>query len=76
MLTDEDKKDVIDNITSYSLEEIEAKLSIICRRKKVSFTVEEQEIQAPTTFSLESAETGIDEKPAWLRAVDRNMKNK
>ena len=76
MLSDEDKKDVVENITSYSLEEIEAKLSIICRRKKVSFAMEDKEIEAPTTFSLGSAESIVDEKPAWLRAVDRNMKNK
>ena len=33
MLSDEDKKDVIENKSKYSLDEIEAKLSVICVRK-------------------------------------------
>jgi len=37
MLSDEDKKDVIENKSNYSLDEIEAKLSVICFRKKVNF---------------------------------------
>ena len=41
MLSDEDKKDVIDNIDTYSLDDIEAKLSVICVRNKVIFTAEE-----------------------------------
>ena len=75
MLTDADKQDVVDNISNYSLEEIESKLSVICRRKKISFAVE-NEIEAPTTFSLNSVNDNDNGKPAWLRAVDRNMKNK
>ena len=43
MLSDEDKKDVIDNIDTYSLDEIEAKLSIICVRNKVSFNLEDDD---------------------------------
>ena len=34
MLSDEDKKEVIENIDSYSLDDIEAKLSILCVRNK------------------------------------------
>ncbi len=40
MLSDEDKKDVIENKSKYSLDEIEAKLSVICVRKKVNFDSE------------------------------------
>jgi len=37
MLSDEQKKDCVDNIDTYSFDEIEAKLSVICVRNKVSF---------------------------------------
>lgn len=37
MLSDEDKKDVMENKRNYSLEDIEAKLAVICYRKKVNF---------------------------------------
>ena len=41
MLSDEDKKDVVENIDKYSLEDIESKLSVICFRNKVSFKTDE-----------------------------------
>ena len=41
MLSNEDKKDCIDNIDTYSLDTIEAKLSIICVRNKVSFNLDD-----------------------------------
>ena len=74
MLTDEDKKDVIENKSQYSLEEIEAKLSVICVRNKVSFTQnEEVKEEAPATiFKLEASEA--DSLPAWLEAVE-NRRN-
>ena len=40
MLSDEDKKDVIENKSKYSLDDIEAKLSVICVRKKVNFDLD------------------------------------
>jgi len=64
MLSDEDKEDVIKNKTSYSLEDIEGKLSIICVRKKVSFDLdrEEEEVDTPVDasliFSLDSEDAG------------------
>lgn len=69
MLDDEDKKDVIANKTQYSLDDIEAKLSVICVRKKVNFNLEEDSQQpAPTTYNLNSdLESDV---PEWLRAVD------
>lgn len=70
MLTDEDKKDVIDNIDTYSLDDIEAKLSIICVRNKVSFAEESEEIPAAsTTFSLSGCDFSDDTTPAWVKAA-------
>lgn len=70
MLSDEDKKDVIDNIDNYSLDEIESKLSVICVRNRVSFNLEEEENNNDdvTTYNLN---TPIEDStiPAWLKAV-------
>jgi hypothetical protein len=41
MLTDEDKKDVIENKSKYSLEETKSKLAVICFDKKVNFNLDE-----------------------------------
>ena len=72
MLSDEDKKDVIDNKSKYSLEDIEAKLSIICVRKKVNFGLDSDketvEGTAPVTYNLN--ETVTSNLPAWLKAVE------
>lgn len=68
MLSDEDKKDVIEHIDTYSLDDIESKLSVICVRNKVSF--EKQEDILPTnatTFSLTADDN--DATPAWIKAV-------
>jgi len=72
MLSDEDKKEVIDNIDSYSLEDIEAKLSIICVRNKVSFNLEEDSDKKddPITYNLDGVDSGAnDNTPEWLKAV-------
>lgn len=78
MLSDEDKKDVVDHINEYSLDDIESKLAIICVHKKVSFIKEgeEQEQSTPaTTFSLEAAaQQASDDAPAWIKAVRENQK--
>ena len=67
MLSDEDKADVVANIDTYSLDDIEAKLSIICVRNKVSFDLDENkgEGKGPTTFSLDNGED--DSIPAWVK---------
>lgn len=72
MLSDEDKKDVIENKAKYSLEDIEAKLSVICVRKKVNFENNDSEAgQKPAvTYNLDSA--GSEDLPAWLKAVEDN----
>ena len=72
MLSDEDKQDVIDHIDTYSLDDIEAKLSVICVRNKVSF-VNDNEPAAPTAYNLNSASDGIEEE--WIRAVKAKEKS-
>lgn len=72
MLSDEDKKDVIENKSQYSYDDIEAKLSVICVRKKVNFESEEEAQQdVATTFSLGGQQDSL---PAWINAV-KNTQN-
>ena len=76
MLSDEDKKDVIDNINTYSLEEIESKLSVICVRNKVKFNYDDEteEPIVPTTYNLE--DNSEEQVPAWVKralAVAKTM---
>lgn len=69
MLSDEDKADVRNNIDTYSLEDIEAKLSVICVRNRVSFSLEEEASQEPTTYNLDPVmgeDAGV---PAWVKAA-------
>lgn len=73
MLSDEDKIDVINNKDKYSLDEIEAKLSVICFRKKVNFDLEssdqnEEKIEDITTYSLQGSQTTI---PAWIKSIQK-----
>ena len=71
MLSDEDKKDVIDHIDEYSLEDIEAKLSVICVRNKVSFAALDDDNQHndPTTYNLGGNLFQDESTPAWVKAV-------
>ena len=78
MLSDEDKADVIAKIDTYSLDDIEAKLSIICVRNKVSFNLDEdtdgsKNRQDPTVYTLGDNDDG-DDAPAWIKAVRNTMK--
>lgn len=69
MLPDEDKKDVIDNIDTYSLDEIEAKLSVLCVRNRVNFNLNDDNAPAaPIVYNLNN---NIDPEstPAWIKAV-------
>lgn len=70
MLSDEDKQDVIENINKYSLEDIEAKLAVICVRNKVSFSLdkEKESEKEPLVFSLAGGQME-DNTPEWLKAV-------
>jgi len=71
MLSDEDKADVIENIDTYSLNDIEDKLSIICVRNKVNFNLDDDsQPKGPTVFSLEgSADDEDATTPAWVKAA-------
>ena len=76
MLSDEDKQDVITNIDTYSLDDIEAKLSIICVRNKVSFNLDDnKEEKGPTTFNLNGSAAEDDSTPAWVKAALAVAKN-
>ena len=71
MLGDTEKADVVENIDKYSVDEIEAKLAVVCLRNKISFSVEEEtkaNSQVNTSFNL--SETQEDDlMPAWVKAV-------
>ena len=79
MLSDEDKKDVIENKEKYTFDEIKSKLAIICFDKKVNFDlddsskneeiVENNSDANVTTFSLDNDNNSI---PAWIKAVINN----
>ena len=77
MLSDEDKMDVVTNIDKYSLDDIEAKLSIICVRNKVNFSLDddkkETETRDPMVYSL-GDDDGNDNAPAWIKAVRETAK--
>ena len=78
MLSDDLKKEVSDNIDTYSLEDIEAKLSIICVRNKVNFSLEDEDTlsNAPTTYNLNDVDGGADDlTPAWIKALENTAKN-
>ena len=74
MLSDEDKKDVVDNIDTYSLEDIEAKLSIICVRNKVSFDLDDnkEEKKEVVTYSMNDQLNDDSNVPAFVKAM-RNV---
>ena len=69
MLSDEDKSDVMTNIDTYSLDDIEAKLSILCVRNKVSFNLDDDKNDGtnPTVFKLDEGMS--DDAPAWVKAL-------
>ena len=71
MLSDDDKKDVIDNIDKYSVDDIEAKLSVICVRNKVNFNLDDDNNdKGPTTYNLSNLDDDRDAgMPAWVKAV-------
>lgn len=74
MLSDEDKADVIANKEKYTLDEIKAKLSVICFDKKINFTLGEKSEEVAsstevgvTTYNLNS--TQEKNLPDWVKAV-------
>ena len=80
-LSDEDKADVVLHIDEYSLDQIEAKLAIICVRNKVNFNLDDdnktqgQKVpEHPVTYNLDDHDDG-DSAPAWIKAVRETAKN-
>lgn len=73
MLTDADKEDVIKNIDTYSLDQIEAKLSVICVRNKVNLSLDSEDVKETPAinFNLDStvAPESSELTPAWVKAV-------
>lgn len=78
MLSDEEKADVIENVDKYSLDDIEAKLSVICVRNKVNFNLEDENTEKKETvvFSLDNEEEDDAVTPAWVKAIQKVAKNK
>ena len=76
MLSDEDKADVIANIDTYSVDDIEAKLSIICVRNKVSFDLDENKGSGnPTVYNLNNGDSDDDANvPAWVKSLRNTAK--
>ena len=79
MLSDDDKQEVTENIDKYSLDDIEAKLSVICVRNRVSFSLDDER---PSAVTIDVDNAGVPENdstaPAWFqraRAVEKEMSN-
>ena len=80
MLSDDLKKDCVDNIDTYSYDEIEAKLSVICVRNKVSFDLDKPIVEDKqddvTTFNLDNIDGDNSGIPAWVARVQEVAKEK
>ena len=75
MLSDDQKKDCLDNIDTYSYDDIEAKLSVICVRNKVNFGLETPEEEKPVVYNIDSVEDNEEAGlPAWVVRVMEEQK--
>ena len=82
MLSEEDKAEVIENKANYSLDDIEAKLSVICVRKKVNFDLDDtskndntvEEENDVMTYSLSNNDMAS--TPAWITALKNTRDNR
>ena len=76
MLSDEDKADVISNKEKYTLDEIKAKLSVICFDKKINFSLnketEDTKEENIVTYELNNDENNS--LPDWVKAVKEQEK--
>lgn len=74
MLSDEDKADVLSNKEKYTLDEIKAKLSVICFDKKINFTLDKEESKEEdiVTYTLNDNENNS--LPDWVKAVKEQEK--
>lgn len=81
MLSEEDKKDVVENKASYTYDEIKAKLAVIAYERKVSF---EQESDQNFDNNMENANLVLQNyamnnddvsTPDWVKAVEDTANN-
>ena len=76
MLSDEDKADVVSNKEKYTLDEIKAKLSVICFDKKINFSLnketEDTKEENVITYELNNDENNS--LPDWVKAVKEQEK--
>lgn len=70
MLSDEDKADVVANIDNYSLDDIEAKLAIICFRNKVNFNLDDEADSNEVIYNVNTF-SHMDSTPDWVKAVEQ-----
>ena len=74
MLSDEDKKDVIEHKAEYSLETIKSKLAVIGFDKGVNFSKEAPKVEEEG-YTVDNIATSYSVKPAWLKDVDDRKLN-
>lgn len=74
MLSDEDKKDVVDNIDNYSVEDIENKLSVICFRKKINFSLDNSIPNTTVNIDAFDNESVLHKNSDWVKAVVETQK--
>jgi hypothetical protein len=79
MLNDEDKKDIIANKSNYTLDEIEAKLSVVYTRQQLAQSASQKEESAApevksevVTYSLGDTSANV---PDWVKAVKETEEN-
>ena len=79
MLSEEDKKDVQENIDKYSLDEIESKLCIICVHNKLDMSEKQDNgnNNPTTTFNLDEVDDDAEDTnvPALVSLLRKNRKN-
>ena len=72
MLSNDDKKEIIENKEKYSLDEIKAKLAVICFEKKVNFNSESSEKidsnkeEKVVTYTYSEDNSSL---PDWVKVV-------
>ena len=73
MLSEEEKADVVSNMDTYSLDEIESKLAVIGVRKGINFSLED-DTHRNLNFNINSTinNTKEEDLPEWVKEVQKN----
>ena len=74
MLSNEDKAEVISNKEKYTLDEIKAKLSVICFDKKINFSLDKDTDQNEKDIITYNLGNETDSLPEWVKAVKEQEK--